>query len=468
MDLSISKVLVVGDAMLDKYYFGDVTRISPEAPVPVVNVKRESWNLGGAANVVNNLAHLNVGVGFVAVVGKDQHADILTDLLEKLAVKFSFFQNNFPTITKARVIGGHQQIARLDFEETSPYDPDTLEAIKKLFVVPQTRLADYDVLVISDYAKGVCDPLICEYLIGRARAQNIPVIVDPKGSDWSKYRGATLITPNFKEFKQIVGGNVENEDDQIARYGRDILRRYDIDYLLVTRSERGMSLVSSQDVVHIPTEAREVFDVSGAGDTVIATIAAAYAVDRNILPAVYLANKAAGIVVAKFGTKPIEWHELFHRDIAPDKIVAADDVETLVTALKAHGREIVFTNGCFDILHKGHITYLKEAKKLGDVLIIGLNSDGSVKRLKGDSRPINTQADRAEMLAAMHFVDYVIVFDEDTPYELLRVIQPDVLIKGGDYTVDSVVGREFAKQTRILPFVGTYSTTGIVNKISQQ
>jgi len=465
MKKSLSKisVLVVGDVMLDQYFEGNVSRISPEAPVPIVHVKNVRNVPGGAANVVNNLAGLGVPSMLVGVVGSDMNSRLLGELLEKDRCDFFPVEKLQQTTTKIRVVGAHQQVVRLDFE-----DPGFIDAASEAEVVhiAREKMGKADIAVISDYGKGLCTPSLCGDLISYAAKLGKPVVVDPKGAQWEKYRGAFLVTPNMKELSDAAGFPVANENGAVEKAGAELLGKYGIVNLLVTRSEKGMTLIGGDGVLHIPTVARDIFDVSGAGDTVVATLSATFAAGATLEKAVRLANRAAGVVVGKFGTAPILHDELFEKDIDDydNKFITLDSFAVILKSLRDAKKKIAFTNGCFDILHKGHLKYLKETRGMGDVLIIGLNSDDSVKRLKGAGRPVNVLADRAYMLSALPFVDYVIPFMEDTPRDLIEAIRPDILVKGGDYREEEVVGREFSGRTIIIPFVEGYSTTSILER----
>lgn len=461
-DFSGARVLIIGDVMLDRYHFGTVSRISPEAPVPVVNVKKMTQTLGGAGNVANNISHLNAGAVIVGSCGRDTDAHTLKMMLDDIKTSYSFIETDSPTTTKMRVIGDKQQIVRLDFEEVTPLRG---ELASKTVKAVESELAKCCAVVISDYGKGVCTFEVCEETIRLASNLGLPVIVDPKGNDWRKYAGATTITPNVKELSEAVGRYVENSDEDVVLAARDIIERTRVEYLIVTRSEKGISIVWKNEHLHIPTEAREVFDVSGAGDTVVASLALCLGKGFEISEAVKVANKAAGIVVSKIGTAPVLLSELNSSFDDSSKIVTRTQLKGYIARARAMKRKLVFTNGCFDILHKGHVTYLRQAAELGDILILGLNSDDSVKRLKGPGRPLNSEEDRAEVLAALEFIDYITVFDEDTPFELIKSIQPDVLVKGGDYRIDDIVGREFAKKTVVIDFVDGYSTTRIIESM---
>jgi D-beta-D-heptose 7-phosphate kinase / D-beta-D-heptose 1-phosphate adenosyltransferase len=460
-------VLVIGDAILDIYHFGRVDRISPEAPVPIVQVVKTERKLGGAANVANNISKLRNDTILLGYSGQDHNAASMKELLELYGIKYNLVVTEQPTITKVRVISGVQQIVRVDFEEIYKISDET-EKIQRAYI--DKNIDACGTIILSDYGKGSVTSELSKYVIETANKSGKIIIVDPKGSDWEKYRKATIITPNVKELGDVVGHRIENEDDEIVEAGRVIQRKYEIKYLLVTRSEKGMTFFDTDSVHHVRITATEVFDVSGAGDTVVATLATGLSSGYCWIDAVKMANKAAGIVVSKIGTEPITYGEL-EKSIAgfqeENKIISQDKIEKLGTKLRDEGKKIVFTNGCFDIIHKGHIKYLQQAKKLGDVLIVGLNSDKSIKRLKGLERPIKKEDERSLILSALEFIDYVVIFDEDTPFNTIRSIQPDILAKGGDYKIEDVVGREFAKETVLISFVEGYSTTSTINKMKE-
>lgn len=453
-------VLVVGDVMLDKYYFGSVRRISPEAPVPVVKVNDTKLTLGGAGNVLSNITHLGAKGIMLCACGKDENAVTLKSLLAELGAECGFIERDLPTVTKLRVIGEKQQVVRLDFEEIVPV---TLTDEYKSLIDKGAK--ESAAVILSDYGKGVCTDGMCAFVIATAHKYGKKVIVDPKGSDWSKYRGADIVTPNVNELAEAAGGSVRNDDEEISRAAKAIIEKYGIGCLLVTRSHKGMSIITEGDAVHLPTEAQEVFDVSGAGDTVVATLAVALGKGYSMEDASKTANKAAGIVVSKIGTAPVYINEL-NNEGASYEATGREEIVRIAENLRRAGRRIVFTNGCFDILHKGHVTYLREAKKLGDVLILGLNTDESVRGLKGEGRPVNNEDDRAEVLCSLESVDYVVKFSESTPLELIKSLRPDVLVKGGDYRLEDVVGREYAGQTALISFVDGYSTTAVINKLN--
>jgi len=467
-DFSRKNVAVVGDVMVDKYVVGDVSRISPEAPVPVVRVRSERYVAGGASNVACNVSSLGGNAHLFGLVGDDNLQEKLKDLVAQANVKADLVPCLPCTITKTRVIGSRQQIARLDYESDNFAftDVSSNEVLQKFLKV----LPTLDCVVISDYGKGMFKSVPAQTFIQHSRKQNVPVIVDPKGFDWSPYVGATVVTPNLKELGEAFGGNVANEDAEVEAAAKALIDKFNLRSVLVTRSDKGMSFVSKEETVHMPTENIEVFDVSGAGDTVVATIALLLSSEFTWQERLHVANKSAGIVVGKLGTAQVSFKELQSALLYgnnPDKHSVISDWEQLgdiVEMYRSKGRQLVFTNGCFDILHRGHVTYLEKARELGDVLILGLNTDNSVKRLKGEGRPINSELDRAFVLSRLASVDHVVLFDQETPYGLIELVRPDVLVKGGDYKVEQVVGREFARKTVILDFVDGYSTTTIINK----
>ncbi len=459
-------VLVVGDVMLDQYLWGSVDRISPEAPVPIVNIKKTTLAPGGAANVANNIASLEAGVLLIGVSGEDYNGEQLADVLSRNSIKHLLFKVDSPTITKVRVIGNKQQMMRLDYEKPETLSGEIKNKIKKSI---KECISDFDVVVISDYNKGVCSDDLCRYIISEAKEHGIPVIVDPKGKEWRKYSGATLVTPNMKELNEFLGETVPNEDISIEQCLPGVFTDAGFKNLLVTRSEKGMTLFDGDRIEHFPTVAKDVYDVSGAGDTVIAALAVGIASNYDLRDAVEFANMAAGIVVGKLGTVPIRKVDLF-RDLhqSYNKIISGENLSLVIESLKSDNKRIVFTNGCFDILHIGHVKYLEKAKELGDILILGLNTDNSVKRIKGEGRPVNKENDRAAVLSGLTSIDYIIKFDEDTPLSLIEKIRPHYLVKGGDYTVEDVVGREYADEVVLIDFVEGYSTSKIISKLRRE
>jgi D-beta-D-heptose 7-phosphate kinase/D-beta-D-heptose 1-phosphate adenosyltransferase len=465
-DFSRARVLVVGDLMLDRYWHGDTSRISPEAPVPVVLVGDAEQRPGGAGNVALNLAALGAQATLIGLTGRDEAADVLERLLESTGVACSFERlEGFPTITKLRVVSRHQQLIRLDFEDGFPAG----EA-EKLIARFERQVQDTDVVVLSDYGKGTLRHV--GRLIAIARAAGKPVLIDPKGKDFGKYAGATLITPNMSEFEAVAG--ICTEDAELEARAEELRRRHDLDALLVTRSEKGMSLFRPDHApVHLPTHAREVFDVTGAGDTVISTLAAALAAGEDLHTATALSNVAAGVVVGKLGTATVSVTELRQalrqQQLIARGVVDEDRLVALVQEARANGERVVMTNGCFDILHAGHVTYLAQAAEMGDRLIVAVNDDASVSRLKGPERPINPVDQRMTVLAALQSVDWVVPFSEDTPERLICKILPDILIKGGDYKPEQIAGgkcvTDHGGEIVILGFVEGCSTSRIVDII---
>jgi D-beta-D-heptose 7-phosphate kinase/D-beta-D-heptose 1-phosphate adenosyltransferase len=471
LGLTGARVLVVGDVMLDRYWSGGTSRISPEAPVPVVNVLDDDMRPGGAANVAVNVANLGGNATLLGVVGADDAAERLAMLVRSQGVAVDFLQcRSHPTMTKLRVVSRNQQLMRLDFERSlaaeGEVDQDAFQEHYK------AALNYADVVILSDYGKGTLRNAAA--LIAEARLAGKPVLVDPKGNDYSPYAGATLITPNMSEF-EAVAGKCASEEEIVAK-GEALRRKLGLRGLLVTRSEHGMTLIQADATpLHLRTEAREVYDVTGAGDTVIATIGIALAAGKDLLQACQWSNLAAGIVVGKFGTATVSPAELAHAMNAPRGLEASVVVENMLLVqleeARRQGKRIVFTNGCFDILHVGHIRYLEEAKRLGDVLVVGVNEDDSVRRLKGWSRPVNRCDDRMRVLAGLRSVDWVVSFGEDTPERLIRAVQPDVLVKGGDYHVEDIVGYDIVSarggKVVALDFHDGYSTTRIIERSQQ-
>jgi len=461
-----AKLLVIGDVMLDRYWHGAALRISPEAPVPVVQVGNQEDRPGGAGNVALNIAALGSAATLIGVVGKDVNAQDLESRLTAAGVYCEFLKSeDKPTITKLRVISQHQQLIRLDFEEE--FDETDVADLQSRATA---LLPSAQVLVLSDYAKGALQDVVA--LIELARKQNIPIIVDPKGTDFEKYRGSTLITPNFSEFEAVVG-TCANEEELVKK-GLKLMSDLELQAILITRGERGMTLLRpDSEELHLPARAREVFDVTGAGDTVISVLASALAAGDSLADATGIANLAAGLVVGKLGTAAISGPELRRAILAEQDsgmgVMTAEQLSIAVHDAKAHGEKIVFTNGCFDIIHAGHVGYLSEAKKLGDRLVVAINADDSVTRLKGPGRPINPVERRMAVLDGLEAVDWVVNFEEDTPESLLKSLQPDILVKGGDYSLDQVVGGEYVLsyggEVKALEFLDDCSTSAIVEKM---
>ncbi|MEJ2645348.1 MAG: bifunctional D-glycero-beta-D-manno-heptose-7-phosphate kinase/D-glycero-beta-D-manno-heptose 1-phosphate adenylyltransferase HldE [Gammaproteobacteria bacterium] len=463
------RVLVVGDLMLDRYWHGGTSRISPEAPVPVVHVKGSDERPGGAGNVALNVAALGARATVLGVTGDDEAADTLEQRLGSAGIVCRFQRlAGVPTVTKLRVISRHQQLIRLDFEDGfDSFDPSTLLAAY------HEALPDCDVVVISDYGKGTLRPL--RELIDAARAAGKPVLVDPKSRNFEPYAGATLITPNLSEF-EAVAGPCAGEQELVER-GLALIARHRLDGLLVTRGDHGMTLLrAGQPELHLPAEAREVFDVTGAGDTVIAVLAAALAAGEGLGEATALANLAAGIVVGKLGTATASVPELrralYSREEAGYGVLGEEQLQVAVEDARQQGERIVMTNGCFDILHAGHVAYLEQARRLGDRLIVAVNTDDSVRRLKGEGRPVNPVDRRMTVLAALSSVDWVVPFDEDTPERLICALRPDTLVKGGDYRPEEIAGADCVTagggEVVVLDYVEGASTTEIIRRIKDQ
>ncbi|MDR1530657.1 MAG: bifunctional heptose 7-phosphate kinase/heptose 1-phosphate adenyltransferase [Clostridiales bacterium] len=467
-NLNQVRILVAGDFFLDHYYYGKVKRVSPEAPVPVLNVTCENNIPGGAANVVNNLCALGCNAVAFGIVGLDSNGRMLAEKLNKAGADIEHLQltNKYQTIVKSRVIGDrNHQFVRLDFNENGDF-PNISDLLDKLPGV----LKNCDAAVLSDYGKGYTLHGTAEIFVEACRSQGIPIIVDPKGTDWSKYRGASWITPNFTEFAAAAALNVSDTDDGIAQNISKIAERFDIENVLVTRSERGMTLYHQGVVTHYRAKAREVADVSGAGDTVAAVLAAMLGSGAAAEAAVDISNIAAGIVVGKRGTAAVTRMELFSglRALRLDRVSAKImDWETLFTVVKQwkeNGKTIAVANGCFDIFHRGHASLVQTAAGFCDKLIVAINSDAMVRKLKGAGRPVNNEDDRAYVLASLEYVDAVVIFPQETPEELLSRVLPDVLVKGGEYTLEQVPGRQYAKRVELVEYINGYSTTAIVNR----
>ncbi|WP_258868053.1 bifunctional D-glycero-beta-D-manno-heptose-7-phosphate kinase/D-glycero-beta-D-manno-heptose 1-phosphate adenylyltransferase HldE [Alkalilimnicola ehrlichii] len=469
-DFSNVRLLVAGDVMLDRYWYGNTGRISPEAPVPVVAIRSTDNRPGGAANVALGLAALGAQTHLLGKAGQDEAGEVLERLLESSGIRCTLERSaQRPTITKLRVISHQQQMIRLDFEaEVAAEAALSLDRF-------QTLLADVDAVILSDYAKGALQNI--PELIAAARAAGKPVLIDPKQQDFSVYRGATLITPNRHEFERAVG--LCHSQEELVEKGRQLLQSMEWEALLLTRGEEGMTLLQQNaEPLHIPAQAHEVFDVTGAGDTVIAVLAASIAARCGMREAAALANLAAGVVVGKLGTATVSLAELEQAASLPRPHSSTQGVVTehaLVQQLQTsrrRGERIVMTNGCFDLLHPGHVAYLEEARRLGDRLIVAVNDDASVARLKGPERPINTLDHRMAVLAGLASVDWVVPFSEDTPERLIDALAPDVLVKGGDYRIEEIAGHKgvLARggEVKILPYLEAHSTTGIIHTIREK
>jgi D-beta-D-heptose 7-phosphate kinase/D-beta-D-heptose 1-phosphate adenosyltransferase len=465
------RLLVLGDVMLDKYIWGEVGRISPEAPVPVVRATHQSCQPGGAANVAMNLAKLGAAVSLLGFAGGDTDEALLNAGLEANGIESQFVScEGFPTITKTRIVGGRQQMLRLDSENLSQRSEEDHE---RLLARTMKELPGSHAVVLSDYAKGVLTASLCQAVIGEARSLGIPVLVDPKTADFSRYRGATTICPNLQELSIAL-----REDsrclDVVFAAAEQMVESLGLEYLTATLSEKGIAVVGRGYRFVAPAVARQVFDVSGAGDTVIAVLALCLASELAIESAVQLANMAAGIVVGKVGTVPIERHELLAA-LAPDialqaenKVLTLNELVRRVTTWRSNGDVVVFTNGCFDLLHVGHITLLEGSRRLGDRLIVAINTDASVSALKGPNRPVVDENARARVLAALAATDAVVIFGEPTPLETILAVRPDVIVKGGDYRENDVVGakeiRSWGGRVTIIPIVEGHSTTRLVER----
>lgn len=461
-------ILVVGDLMIDHYLWGSCERISPEAPVQVVDISKETTVLGGAGNVINNLKALGAHVSVSSVIGDDENGVELVNMLRAIDVKSEniIIQKNRKTSKKSRVIAVSQQILRYDQESKNNIENDS---VSKILDSLSAGISEYDMVILSDYGKGVLTDELCQGIIKLSNEKGVKVLVDPKGSDFSKYKGAHLLTPNKKE--AMLAAKIEITDKESLQ--KALLKlKYDCDLgiSLITLSEDGIAIYDDQLKI-FPTVAKEVFDVTGAGDTVIASIAFALSAGKDIEESAKFANLAAGVVVGKIGSATVNINEIeeyeasLHKSTSDAHIKSFEDIKTIVNRYRESGKKVVFTNGCFDILHVGHVKYLQEAKSFGDVLIVGLNSDESVSRLKGPTRPINIASDRAYLLAALEAVDFVVPFSEDTPYELIKMLEPDILVKGGDYEGKEVVGTEFALELKLVAFVNGKSTTKTIERI---
>lgn len=462
-----SRILVFGDVMLDRYWHGSTERISAEAPIPVVDIQTIEDRLGGAANVALNVASLGGLAGLIGAIGDDESGSILRLKLATAGIDDGLIAvKDRPTITKFRIVSRKQQLVRADFESTEPVNPQVFTSVLN------DKLEQYDILVLSDYDKGaLSEP---QEAIRLALKLNKPILVDPKFKDFSAYAGATLVKPNQGEFSRAIGS--WSTEQEMVEKARVMMGNLGFSSMLITRGSHGMTLVpKDQPELHLPARSREVFDVSGAGDTVIATLAASLAAGETLNDAVQLCNIAAGIVVTKMGTASVSGPEL-RLEVAEQKasakgVMTSEQLASAVREAQADGQKVVFTNGCFDILHAGHVEYLAEARQKGDRLIVAINDDDGVRRLKGEGRPINNLERRQTMLAGLEAVDWVVSFAEDTPENLLTKLKPDVLVKGGDYSVGEVVGAEivtaYGGEVSVLKLVDGLSTTSLAEKIKR-
>ena len=453
------RILVIGDIMLDQYVAGKVTRISPEAPVPVVKVDKEWSTLGGAGNVAANVTALGSTAILFGLVGNDVSGKTVIDSCIKAGIETAIVQGNQPTIVKTRVVSG-QQIVRFDREEALVWAKTQIAEFESKL---EQHLPNCDALLLSDYAKGTVSDEVLKLVFEGAKKFGKRVLVDPKRAGWSAYAGAFLVTPNLVELGMTAAGNgIQNNDNQVVATCNQLRSQFSVENVVATRSSYGMTVVSENKVLNIPTRALEVYDVSGAGDTVLAAFGVSLVEGKSINESAFVANAAAGIVVSKLGTAVVHRSELETFLKGSTKLVLRENITTFKH--KNSGRKIVFTNGCFDVLHQGHRKLLQEARELGDMLIVGLNSDDSIKRLKGSERPINSMNQRIEALAALPSVDAIFVFEEDTPFELLEELNPNVLVKGGDYRPEEIVGRELVEDVVVIPLVEGVSTTDLLNQ----
>ncbi|MBT0665570.1 D-glycero-beta-D-manno-heptose-7-phosphate kinase [Geobacter pelophilus] len=470
------RALVVGDLMLDEYLWGKADRISPEAPVQVVDIKREELRLGGAGNVVNNLVALGCRVTACSIIGDDENGQMLLEAFTSRGVDTAgvFVDPARKTSKKTRVLASNQQIVRIDRETRGAI---SAESERRLVEYIRSAATGCRVILVSDYLKGVLTSGVLAAIVEFGRGAGIPVVVDPKGTDYGRYSGVTILTPNRKEAEAATGIAISDEAS-LGLAAKQLLDGAALDALLITRSEQGMSLfMGDGEIEHIPTVAREVFDVTGAGDTVLAVLGLALAGGMPFSESARLANVAAGIAVAKVGTSTVTPAEIIaevgrgHLD-SDSKIKHLDVMRRITDEARARGQRIVFTNGCFDLIHFGHVKYLQKARSLGDLLVLGLNSDASVRRLKGEKRPLINQDERAHLLAALDCVDYVVIFDDDTPLHLIEAVRPNILVKGGDYTREGVVGHEqvesWGGRVELVEFVDGRSTSGIIEKIVER
>lgn len=487
-------VLVIGDIMLDKFIYGNVERISPESPVPVLSIKREDEMLGGAGNALANLAGLETKPNIISVIGNDQAGEAIQSRLQSLDVDPSYMviEENRPTTVKTRYLAGHQQLLRTDFEYKSPISEQTANAVLEH---AKSLIASVKAIIISDYGKGLLSRDLIAQIISLANAQDIPVIVDPKGQDFTIYKGATAITPNKKELSEATQGHDVNNDSEVVEAANALIDTCGIKAVIATRSKDGMSVIEKdQEPAHFRSADIEVYDVSGAGDSVIATIASSIAAGASLQEAASLANLAGSIVVTKVGTAPIRLNELeeaIDSDIGDVLIkhyaksktllrqadcLAWDEAAERIKRWKAQGLKVGFTNGCFDVLHAGHVNYLNQAREMCDRLVVGVNSDSSVKILKGPTRPIHDEASRADVLGALSSVDLVVLFgaqkegDDNTAIELLKTIKPDFYVKGGDYTVDQIpeapTVMAYGGEVRVMSEYEGHSTTNSVTRMN--
>lgn len=464
LDGGFSKITlaVVGDIILDHYVSGDAARISSEAPVPVLRVRSDKYVLGGAGNLAMNLRGLGVNVKILGRVGDDEAGHRVLALFDEAGADCSGIWLDGSTTIKTRVLGGdRQQMLRIDREEI--FSPPNGEDARVLKNIRGVRA-----VVLSDYGNGVFRDKLAGKIISVCKEKyKISTFIDPRGSDWERYRGASMVAPNLKELSDVTRTKVENDDEQVVRSGNEVRNKFGIASLLTTRSDKGATLIDAEGVHHERASVVDVYDVSGAGDTMLATVAAFVTAGVSAKESVRLANAASQIVIGKVGTCPITAHELLKNmfRMEAEKVVPWGEARSRIGAWRAAGERVIFTNGCFDIFHAGHADSLSRARALGDRLVVGLNSDSSVKKLKGETRPINDEDARSRVLSAMSAVDCVVIFGENTPEELLSELRPDVIAKGGDYAPEQVDGRQYASEVVILPILEGHSTTAILRKM---
>ncbi|WP_435189496.1 D-glycero-beta-D-manno-heptose-7-phosphate kinase [Pseudothioglobus sp. nBUS_23] len=465
------RILVIGDLMIDHYLWGSCKRISPEAPVQVIDVTNESYFLGGAGNVVNNLQALGADAEVISVIGKCDVSNKLIELLEDINVNTDklVIQKNRISSKKSRIISSQQQVVRYDRESTDEIDEKSQKAILNQL---KKNIVHYDVILLSDYGKGLLTHKLTESIISTANDHNKRVLVDPKGQDYSKYSGAFLLTPNKKEASEATNIYITDEVT-LEKAIKALKNQLNLKYSIITLSEEGVAVYDKDLQIH-PTVARQVFDVTGAGDTILASLGFALSLNSNIDSAIKFSNLSAGVVVGKIGaatatlTEIIEYESNLNKSTSDQHIKNWKEISSIVNELKSKNKKIVFTNGCFDILHTGHVKYLEQSKSFGDVLIVGMNSDKSVKSIKGNNRPINAELDRAYILASLEAVDYVVIFDDENPYDLIKLIKPNVLVKGGDYEGKEIIGADIAEDLKLVKFIEGKSTSKIINKIQKQ
>ena len=462
------KILVIGDLMIDQYLWGSCEKISPEAPVQVVNIDNESNVLGGAGNVINNLKALGAHVDVISVIGECKVSHELKELLHNINVdtQYLVIQGNRVSSKKTRIIASNQQVVRYDQESVDEIDSNSQQSIIRSF---SSIVKLYDIILISDYGKGILTSELTRSLIRISNKNDKKVLVDPKGQNYLKYKGAYLLTPNRKEASEAT--NIEiNDDLSLNKAIRKLKTEYNLEISIITLSDQGVAVFDNKLRTH-PTAAKEVFDVTGAGDTILASLGFALSCKKNIDESITFANLASGVVVGKIGSATASLNEIIEYESSINKsnsyahIKTWDEISIISLEMRKKNKKIIFTNGCFDILHIGHIKYLEKAKSFGDVLILGLNSDESIKKLKGDDRPINTQIDRAYILASLEVVDYLVIFDNETPYELIKLIKPDVLVKGSDYKGKKVIGADIVKDLRLVDFIPGKSTSSTIKRI---